>query len=300
MSRRGPATAACGLALALGAAAPTAIAAPSLRVSPARPTLATPIAVSSRAAQAGLYGVTITVRPASRARLACSYGERSKPRRVARGGAFTALLKPSGDQPETRRWCPGPANITVLRYPGGEGPETVIVRRRITIRQGPRDLPPGPTRTPAALRLLAGSTVTLESPGHPARSAPVNGVLRGYIPSPFRLNEDITIKDLQGSLVPVGLAADPLCPGTSPPFSLRVTPSTIALSKTGRVTMTLTLAGSPSQLSGCGPAGALTAATTMPLNGQTGPRGLLALDLDGAAAGITLHLLVLVDLRSRA
>ena len=121
-------------------------------------------------------------------------------------------------------------------------------------------------------------------------------MLRGFIPSPFRLNQDISITGAKGSLVPVALPADPLCPGTSPPFSLRVTPSTVSLSKAGRVTTNLTLAGSPSQLIGCGPAGGLTGTTTIPLTGQTGARGLLALNLDGSADGITLHLLVLVDL----
>jgi hypothetical protein len=91
------------------------------------------------------------------------------------------------------------------------------------------------------------------------------------------------------------LPADPLCPGTSPPFSLRVTPSAISLSKSGRVTTALQLAGSPSQLIGCSPAGG-SGTTTIALTGQTGARGLLALNLDGSAGGITLHLLVFVDL----
>jgi len=286
----------CGAALALSVGAPAAIAAPALRVSPAGPTLATPIAVTSRAGVAGLYGVTITVRPASKVRLVCSYGARSKPRRIARGAAFTATLRPTGDQAETRKWCPGPASVTVLRYPHGAGPETQIARRRITIRRGPGELAPGPTRTPAAIRLLAGSTITVGATGHADRSAPVNGVLRGYIPSPFRLNDDIGIKDMKGSLVPVALPADPLCPGTSPPFSLRLTPSTISLAQSGRVTAVLQLAGSPSQLIGCGPSGPLTGTTAVPVTGQTGARGLLALNLDGSAGGITLHLLVFVDL----
>jgi len=279
--------------LACGVGAPAALAAPALRISPAAPTLATPLTVSSRAGEAGLYGATITVRPVSKTRLVCSYGARSKPRRIARGAAFTALLTPTG---ETRKWCPGPASITVLRYPNGEGPETILVRRRIAIRRAPGELAPGPTRTPAAIRLLAGSTITVGAAGHADRSAPVNGVLRGYIPSPFRLNDDITIKDMQGSLVPVALPADPLCPGTSPPFSLQLKPSSISLAKSGLVTTVLQLAGSPSQLIGCGPAGALTGTTGIALTGQTGARGLLALNLDGSAGGITLHLLVFVDL----
>jgi len=294
VSRRGLTALACGLALGAGVPAPAASAAP-LRVSPAAPSLATPITITSRARAAGLYGVTITVRQVSK-RLVCSYGARSAPHRIARGAAFTATLNPTGAQPETRKWCPGPASVSVLRYPTREGPETLIARKRITIHRAPGELAPGPTRTPAAIRLLAGSTITVGASGHADRSAPVNGVLRGYIPSPFRLNEDITIKDLKGSLVPVALPADPLCPGTSPPFSLRLTPSTISLSKSGRVTTLLQLTGSPSQLIGCGPAGPLTGTTIIPLTGQTGARGLLALNLDGSASGITLHLLVFVDL----
>jgi len=298
MRVRGLTALACATGLALSIGAPAAIAGPALQVSPTNPTLATPIAVTSRAGAGagGLYGVTITVRPVSSKRLVCSYGARSKPRRVARGAAFTATLKPTGDQPETRKWCPGSASVSVLRYPSGQGPETLIARRRITIRRAPGELAPGPTRTPAAIRLLAGSTITVGAAGHADRSAPVNGVLRGYIPSPFRLNDDISIKDMKGSLVPVALAADPLCPGTSPPFSLRLTPSTISLAKSGRVTALLQLAGSPSQLIGCGPAGPLSGTTAVPVTGQTGARGLLALNLDGSAGGITLHLLVFVDL----
>jgi hypothetical protein len=62
------------------------------------------------------------------------------------------------------------------------------------------------------------------------------------------------------------------------------------------VNAVLQLAGSPSQLIGCGPAGGLSGRTGIAVTGQTGARGLLALNLDGSAGGITLHLLVFVDL----
>ena len=87
-------------------------------------------------------------------------------------------------------------------------------RSRSTARKG--ELPPGPRNTPAAIRLLAGSTITVGAAGHADRSAPVNGVLRGVIPSPFRLNQDISITGTEGSLVPGRAAGRPALPGNEP------------------------------------------------------------------------------------
>lgn len=289
------------------AGVPTAIAKPvkpALRISPAAPTLKTPITVAWRRDPAApattRYGVTLTIRPGATEKLTCSYGSSWMQRRAARGAVLTATLKPTGDPEETRKWCPGPATITLRRLPARSGPPQVLAMRRVTIRRGPGELDPGPVDTPASIRLLAGSTITLSTAGRPDRTSPVNGVLRGFIPSPFRLGQDVSITRTGGSLVPVGLPADPLCPGTSPPTSLQVTrASTMTVFQGGRVTLTMTLNGSASQLIGCGPPGSLTGTTTIALTGRTGPRGLLALSLDGSAGGITLNLLVVVDLSDR-
>ena len=52
----------------------------------------------------------------------------------------------------------------------------------------------------------------------------------------------------------------------------------------------------PSRLSASRPRAPVCPVSAIPVSGQTGARGLLALNLDGSAGGITLHLLVFVDL----
>ncbi len=292
---------ACGLLLTPVTSAGAA--ATPLRVSPAAPALRTPITVAWRAGRAApataRYDVRLTIRPAATVRLVCSYGALSPKRRVARGGTLAATLKAAGTPVETRKWCPGPATVTVRRFTPA-GTAQVVARATFRIRRGPNELPPGPRETPASIRLLAGSTITVAPAGHPERSSALNGVLRGFIPSPFRLSDDIAIARATGALVPVALAPDPLCPATSAPRSLPATSaSAMKISKDGRVTLTVTLRGSGSQIAGCGPAGPLGGPTTIALAGTIGARGLLALNLDGAADGISLKLLVLVDLSDR-
>jgi hypothetical protein len=284
---------------ATAAAAQSTAPGPDLRVAPAAPTRATPLTVSWRAPAAGTYGVTVTVRPASATRLACAYGASATSRRALSGRRLVTTLRPTSDPSGTRQWCTGPATVTVRRFPANSGAPQIVAARRVTIRRAPGEFAPGPRNTPAALRLLAGSTVTISAAGHADRTSPVNGVLSGSIPSPFRLNDDISIRGATGGLVPVDLGADPLCAGAVAPRTLQVTPaSAVTLRASGRVTFDVVLAGTPAQLGGCAP-GPPTGTTTLQLTGQTGARGLLALNLDGTAQGITLNLLVLVDLSGR-
>ena len=60
------------------------------------------------------------------------------------------------------------------------------------------------------------------------------------------------------------------------------------LNANGDVTWNLTLNGAPSQLFGCGPAGALSGTTTLPLSGHVGPKSLSELGVAGNVGGIAL------------
>lgn len=278
---------------------------PGLRVAPAAPTRTSTITVAFRAPAKGRYGATVTIRPGSRTRLACSYGA-SAPAvgatgPITRAGARrTIVLKPAGSSERPPKWCPGPATVTVRRFPANSGAPTIVAARRFRVWIGRGETAPGPADTRAAVRLLADSTVTLSSAGRPDRSTPVNGVFRGLIPSPFAQGEDISITRAGGSLIPVGLTTAPTCPGPAPIRSLDLRAGTgMTLAASGKVTLTLVLNGTPAELTGCGAPRPAAGTTTVTLTGQTGEKGLLALTLDGAADGVALHLLVNVDLSGR-
>ncbi len=287
------------LAIVAGlAGAPAALAAPPA-VTPAAVHLRTPITVAWRAAAAGSYDVTMTVRPTPGPGLACSYGASAPPRQVARGALLRVTLRPQGDGAAlSRKWCPGRARVTIRRSPPGFKPATVIAKRGFTVSRAPGELPPGLSHTPASIRLLPGSTISVAAAGHPDRTAPVRGVLRGGIPSPFRLGDEIHITRADGGLLADGLPADPRCP-TVASLSTLSTTAELRLPPSGPVALTVTVGGTGAPPATCAASGFASWSSTIPLTGTIGPPGLLALRLNGAADGIALSLLVQVDLSGR-
>lgn len=286
--------------LATLVASPTALAAPPT-VAPAAPSLLTPVTVSWRATATGSYAVTMTITPTTaNTGQACSWGSSTQPRRLKRGAVLQVRLRQAGEGAAlTHKWCPGNARVTVSRFPPDYRPATVIAKRTFRITRARGETLPGPADTPATIRLLPGSTVSVAAAGHPDRVAPVRGVLRGVIPSPFRLGDEIRITRAAGALLWDGLPPDPRCPAVAAPTNLPNTQAEMRLPPSGPVRLAMTFGGPDPPPTACGASGFTSWGTTIILTGTIGPKGLLALRLDGAADGIALSLLVQVDLSGR-
>lgn len=283
------------------ATVPTALAA-GPAVSPEGPSLLTPVSVSWRATATGSYAVTLTIRPtSSNMGRACSWGSSTHPRRVARGALLRVKLRQAGEGAAlTHKWCPGRARVTITRFPPDYKPGTVIAKRTFRITRARGETEPPPADTPATIRVLPGSTISVSSPGDPDRVAPVRGVLRGSIPSPFRLGDEITIARADGALAADGLAPDPRCPAVATPSTLP-TQAEMRLPPSGPVRLGLIFGGPTTT---CGASeftgwGFRSGTTAIILSGTIGPPGLLGLRLNGSADGIALALKVQVDLSGR-
>jgi hypothetical protein len=193
-------------------------------------------------------------------------------------------------------WCPGKARVTVTRNVPGRNGTVTVARRDLTITLGPGETQPGEAFVPVKITALGGSTLTASAAGRPDRAAQLTGVLRGKIPTRFKPNTDVNVEGITGSLTPLSAALaqavfppDPLCPDTGPPSTFDATASSrLLLKASGDALFTLVLNGAASQLFGCGPAGPLNGATTLPLTGMVGPKGLLELGVAGAVTGIPL------------
>ena len=280
-----------GLGSVTGAAAKPR---PVLKFVPAKPTVKTPITVSFKAPKIKrsrvYYGTVLRIGSVSGPE--CSGLFPRVALRAARGGTFTATLKPRNGDPGAPRWCNGVAQLEVRRYGPGGLYSPILARRTFPVGTGQPDpaYPAAPvTEVPVKMTVLAGSTITASAPGRPDRSSPVTGTFRGSIPGVFQPNTDVPTNFTTGGLVPSAFPADPLCPGTTAPasFDLAATsPQTLFAS--GDASTTLILNGAPSQLFGCGPAGPPTGTTTIPLSGHVGPKGLLELPLTGSVSGIPL------------
>ncbi len=271
--------------------------APGPQLAPAAPTLKTPITVTWKAkpAKKGLhYLARLSVRGHFELGLNC-LGYKEASLRPTRHG-YTATLRPvpssaNGNSSALPQWCPGSALVTVVRVGPMNHRSGVVTGARVPIVLGPGEQqPPELPGVPVKMTVLTGSTITASVPGRPDRSSPVTGTFRGSIPARFKPTTDITTSFTTGGLVPSAFAADPLCPGATPPasFDLGATsPQTLLAS--GDASMTLVLNGAPSQLFGCGPAGPLSGTTTIPLSGKVvPPLGLLGLPLTGSVSGIPL------------
>jgi hypothetical protein len=266
------------------------------QLSPAAPTLKTPITLTWKAkpAKKGTrYLAQLWVRGHLDAGLDCM-GRKEASLRPTRDG-YTGILRPvpgrAYGNSRLPQWCPGPARVTVIRVGPRNHRSAVLAGARVPIVLGPGEQqPPELPGVPVKMTVLPGSTITASAPGRPDRSSPVTGTFRGSIPPGFKPNTDVTTNFTTGGLVPSAFAADPLCPGTTPPasFDLGATsPQTLFAS--GDASMTLVLNGAPSQLLGCGPAGPLAGTTTIPLSGKVvNGVGLLGLPLTGSVSGIPL------------
>ena len=313
-----------GLGSASGAAAtPKAKPKPSLKVAPAKPGVTSSITIVFKGPKlrkrGAYYGADLSI--ADTAGNDCRGYARRLALRRTEGGTFTGTLKPGKARSGARRWCNGMATLVIQRHGPGGLYSPVLAERLFPIGTGKPD-PPPPAKpgdgVPVKITLLGGSTLTASAPGRADRSAQLTGVLRGEIPGTFRPNTDVTTENLSGSLTPLagGLAQavfppDPLCPDSLPPATFDAVPasSTLVLKASGDAIFNLTLNGAASQLFGCGPAGPLSGATTFPLTGRAGPKGLLELSLAGAVTNIPLpagsqgglaaNLVVNVDLSGR-
>jgi hypothetical protein len=275
-----------------------------LKFAPAKPAARTPIRVSLKAPNLersrGYYGAELSVDSAY-SPVSCISDSPIVALRSARRGTFTGTLDPRiAKDREMRRWCNGPAHLEVRRYTVDGRHSPVLARRTIPVGTGKAD--PAPTvedaGVPVKITVLGGSTLTASASGRPDRSAQLTGILRGKIPARFKPNTDVGVEQISGSLTPLasGLAQavfppDPLCPDATPPATFDAVPasSSMLLKAAGDATFALTLNGAPSQLFGCGPAGPLSGATTLPLSGRiVGPNGLLALGVAGNVGDVAL------------
>ena len=278
---------------------------PVLKVAPAKPAAKTPITVSFKAPRLResrmYYGARLSV-GSTYSPVPCISDFPVVALRAARGGTFTATLKPrTATDPEGRRWCNGVARVEVRRYGPWPWSTRVLATRYFLVGTGTAHPGPAPPvedlGVPVKITVLGGSTLTASAAGRPDRSTQLSGVLRGTIPGRFKPNTDISVEQISGSLTPLGAALaqavfppDPLCPDTVPPATFDSVPasSTMLLKASGDTTWNLTLNGAPSQLFGCGPSGALSGTTTLPLAGRVGPKGLLELQQTASVTGIAL------------
>lgn len=287
--------------------------APKPVLGPAAPTLRTPITVAwkTKTRRKGFqYLAKLTSRGNTNGGLDCVDYAEVLLRATRRG--FAGTLKPTSVNANlSRRWCPGSALVMIIRVGPGAVQSGPIAGARVTVALGPGETQPGELPgVPTVVRLLEGSTITASAPGRPDRSSAVTGTLRGEIPGRFQPNTDVTPLLTSGGLTTTAFAADPLCPDATPPptFGLGGT-SGLTHFASGDARLDLVLAGTASQLFGCGPAGPLTGTTTMTLTGHVTPLGLLKLPLNGVVPGIPLpggttgglaaNLLVNVDLSGR-
>lgn len=295
-------------ALALAPAAHAGIPRTPFTITPAAPSVTSPITATwkvDRALKPGeKFGFALTVtRPeatgAPVAGVDCATESRVKARVVRKGQVLRMTFRPGGGMPwftpRPKAWCTGTAGVILFRYlaplgPGFEPPERFLGRRTVPIVATPGEIiPTAGVRTPVKVTLLPGSSITATAPGRADRSTPVTGVVRGATRGAIVLNRDIAIDGFVGAVQLPSFAPDPLCPGTAPPATTEaIGGSRLDIGANGSVRFDLSLAGSPAQVFGCGPAGALAGATTFPLTGTVGPKGLTEQALTGSAPGIVL------------
>ena len=266
---------------------------PVLKVAPARPTATTAITVSFKApkiTRSRVHYVAILTVGSTYSPVACISDFPHVALRATRGGTFTAKLNPRIGVAGARRWCNGVAQLEVRRYGPDVQYSPALARRTLPVGTGKADPAPPETGVPVKITVLSGSTLTASAAGRPDRSAQLTGVLRGMIPGRFEPNTDIRVEQISGSLTPQAVfPPDPLCPDTPSPGTFDALPSSqLVLKASGDGIFNLVLNGSAAQLFGCGPAGALSGTTTLPLTGHVGPKGLLEMPEAGAVTGIPL------------
>lgn len=294
--------------LSLASAAQAGVPRTPFTITPAAPSVTSPITATwkvDRALKPGeKFGFALTVtRPqatgAPVAGVDCATESRVKARVVRKGQVLRMTFRPGGGMPwltpRPKAWCTGTAGVILFRYlapigPGFEPPERFLGKHTVPIVATPGEvINTTSVRTPVKVTLLPGSSITATAPGRADRSTPVTGVVRGATRGTIVLNGDIAIDGFLGAVHLPSFAPDPLCPGTAPPATTEaIGGSQLDIGANGSVRFDLSLAGSPAQVFGCGPAGALAGATTFPLTGTVGPKGLTEQALTGTAPGIVL------------
>lgn len=268
-------------------------------VSPAAPREGSAITVRWRAdgslTRGQAYRVIVQAPSGAQGATCASRAERLAGRGSRNGRRFTVTIRPRTAD-GGRTWCSGNANVVVeavvLKSPLGRPSalRQVGISRMFLIRLADGSVAPI-AGSPMKTTLLEGSTLTVRVAGRPDRVSPLTGILRHEIPGRILFDSDISYDKTSGSLVATSLASDPLCTpdGLSGPRTLTADSSTRGLlMKSGRVELTLVLQGDPSTLTGCTPAAAPAATTTIALSGHSGPDGLAALKLSGSVGGVQL------------
>ena len=271
-----------------GAPAVLAKAPPRPHVTPAAATLKSAITVTwkgKKPRRGATYAAEVFI--SNRDDLACSADAPAAAMRATKSG-YTVTVKPPSAW-GAQQWCPGKGHVRILRNGPGRL-SAILARGAFTVAIGSGEAAPGPPPpVPVKITLLGGSTITASAPGRPDRSGQLTGTLRGGIPARFKPNTDIDVGDVSGALTPILFGADPLCPGVTPPASIdSVATSKMTLFASGQAQMDLVLNDAPAQVFGCGPAGAPTGTTTIPLAGKVGPDGLLKLTISGNVGAIDL------------
>lgn len=290
-------------------AAPTVSAAPRVTfdVRPATPRLSSVITVTVAIArpQPGKTYRAFLDRRRFDQRVCKATSEPVTMRRLA-DGRFTATFRPGpqfgADSPPAKVWCPGPATVHVERIGPGKISTIGFAKRAIRFARAAGEPEPAPIPAhEASITVLPGSTITAWAPGRPDRSTPVSGALLGR----YRNGADpFVTTNISGTLALPSLAADPLCPGSTPLTSVDVDSSSeMVFGLTGHH-LTLVLRGQPVQLFGCGPAGGPAGTTSLtvsaPMNAPSnrlpmfGALGDLTLP-GGSQGGITASLNVRYD-----
>lgn len=274
-------------------------------VTPAAPSISSPITAAwkvDRTPKRGeTFGFELMIVPPKGVPIPanCATGARVKARAVRKGRVLQMTFRPGGGMPwlvpRPKVWCTGTAGLVLFRYlapidPFFEAIGRPLGKRTVPVVATPGEMVPNTTvRTPTKVTLLPGSSITASAPGRPDRSTPVSGVLRGTTLGSVTPNRDIAADAFYGPLQLSSFAPDPLCPGTASPGTTDVIGgSRLDIGANGSVRFSLSLAGSPAQVFGCGPAGALAGATTFPLTGTVGPKGLTEQALTGSTSGILL------------
>ena len=274
------------------AGAPAAIGKPAAkpRVAPASATLTTPITVTWKTKRSAKRGVTYAAELfiTNRDGLACSTDAGPVPMRATKTG-FAATIKPPA-QFGAKQWCPGGGHVRIWRNGPGKLSK-VLARGAFTVTVGAGQTAPGPQPgVPAKVTLLGGSTLTASAAGPPGPLGPAHRDPARHDPEQVHAQHRHHGRGVQRGAHAVPVRRRSALPGDSrPPTSIdSVSTSKMTLLASGQAQFDLVLNDSASQIFGCGPAGAPTATTTLPLSGKVGPDGLLKLNITGSVGAIDL------------
>ena len=221
-----------------------------------------------------------------------------------KGATVTATLRPSRSKRKAW-WCLGKGSVRVTSL--YDYKTTSLARALLEVQNDPKSRTPiDPPGTPVRIDLLEGSAITIKVPGRPNRSAPLSGVVRGFLPGLFKPISDLRI-DVMSSDVKVGQPPpDPVCLSNKRPYPSAFDFSgTLTLLASSPATLQILPLEDPLAVAGCqGPVP--PAPRPFGLVGTVGPAGLTRLVLvgavgdlrmsDGVDAVVSVTLVVKIDL----